>query len=143
MDMKKKPEEVVICQVCKKQKKLSEVLSAALVREPIINRITKEYPDWATSGYICLSDLNRFRAEYVQDVIEGDKGKLSVLEQQVIDSLEEHELLSKNINVEYDSQLTFGERSADKIAEFGGSWNFLGLFAILVLVWMALSIPIY
>jgi len=139
MDMKKKPEEVVICQVCKKQKKLSEVLSAALVREPIINRITKEYPDWATSGYICLSDLNRFRAEYVQDVIEGDKGKLSVLEQQVIDSLEEHELLSKNINVEYDSRLTFGERSADKIAEFGGSWNFLGLFAILMLVWMALN----
>ena len=50
MDMKKKPEEIVICQVCKKQKKLSEVLSVELVREPILNRITKEYPDWSTSG---------------------------------------------------------------------------------------------
>jgi uncharacterized membrane protein len=132
-------EDIVICQICKKQKMLSEVLSAELVREPIINRITKEYPDWATSGYICLSDLNRFRAEYIQDVIEGDKGKLSALKQHVIDSLEDHELLSKNINVEYDSQLTFGERLADRIAEFGGSWKFLGLFAILMLVWMALN----
>jgi uncharacterized membrane protein len=137
--MKKKPEEVVICQVCKKQKKLSEVLSAELVREPIINRITKEYPDWSASGYICLSDLNHFRAEYVQDVIEGDKGEISALEQQVIDSLKEQELLSKNINIEYDRQLTFGERLADRIAEFGGSWNFLSLFAIVILIWMALN----
>ena len=78
--MKKKPEEVVTCQICKKQKKLSEVLSAELVREPIITRIKKEYPDWSSSGYICLSDINHFRSEYVQDVIEGDKGEISALD---------------------------------------------------------------
>jgi uncharacterized membrane protein len=133
------PEDIVICQVCKKQKKLRDVRSAELVRGSIIKRITKEYPDWSPSGYICLSDLNRFRTEYVQDVIEGDTEEISALEQQVIDSLKEHELLSKNINVEYDSQLTFGERLADRIAEFGGSWNFLGLFVIIILVWMALN----
>jgi uncharacterized membrane protein len=133
------PEDIVICQVCKKQKRMREVLSAELVREPISNRIAKEYPDWSPSGYICLSDLSRFRAEYIQDVIEGDKEEISALEQRVIDSLKEHELLSMNLNVEYDRQLTFGERLADRIAEFGGSWYFLGLFAILILVWMALN----
>jgi uncharacterized membrane protein len=46
---------------------------------------------------------------------------VSVLEAQVMRSLKEHELLSKNINIEFDRQLTFGERLADKIAEFGGS----------------------
>jgi uncharacterized membrane protein len=139
MEMKKQPEEVVICQVCKKQKKLNEVLSAESVRGPIINTIIKEYPHWSASGYICLSDLNRFRAQYVQDVIEGDTEQISALEQQVIENIKEQELLSKNINVEYDRQLTFGGRLADRFAEFGGSWNFLGLFAILILVWMGLN----
>ncbi len=137
--MKKKQIDTIICQVCKKQKKLSEVLSAELVREPIINRIIKEYPDWSASGYICLSDLNRFRADYVQDIIEKDKGELSVLEEQVVDSLKEQELLSKNVNIEYERQLTFGERLADKIAEFGGSWNFISLFAVALFIWVALN----
>jgi hypothetical protein len=61
--MKRKSEEVVTCQICKKQKKLSEVLSAELVRDPITDIIRKEYPEWSTSGYICISDLNRLRAE--------------------------------------------------------------------------------
>jgi hypothetical protein len=137
--MKKKVEETVACQVCKKQKKLSEVLSAELVREPIINRIIKEYPDWLTSGYICLSDLNRFRAEYVQAVIEKDKGELSALEEQVVKSLQEQELLSKNINIEYDKQLTLGERLADKIADFGGSWRFISIFVSVLFLWIALN----
>jgi uncharacterized membrane protein len=139
MDMKKRPAEIVLCQVCKKEKKLSEVLPAESVRRPIIDTITKENSDWSTSGYICLSDLNRFRAQYIQDVIEGDTEKISALEQQVIDSLKEQELLSKNINVEYDRSLTFGARLADRFAEFGGSWNFIGLFAIIIIVWMGLN----
>jgi hypothetical protein len=66
MDMKKKPEEIVICQVCKKQKKLSEVLSAESVRGPIINTITKEYPDWLLAGIsvfltLTVSGRNMFR----------------------------------------------------------------------------------
>lgn len=137
--MKKKPEEFVTCQICKEQKKMSDVLPAESVRGSIFKAITKKHPNWSITGYICLSDLNRFRAEYVQDVIEGDSDRIAALEQKVIDSLKEQELLSKNINVEYDGQLTFGARLADKFAEFGGSWNFIGLFAIVILVWMALN----
>jgi hypothetical protein len=37
--MTSKDQEIVKCQVCKKQKKLSEVLSAELIREPIVERI--------------------------------------------------------------------------------------------------------
>jgi uncharacterized membrane protein len=137
--MAKEGKESFQCQICKQEKKQTEVIPGSLVRNPIVSKIQQTVPGWSSEGYICLSDLNRFRAEYVQDVIEGDKGAIAALEQQVIDSLKEQEVLSKNINVEYDRQLTSGERLADRIAEFGGSWKFLGLFAILILVWMALN----
>jgi uncharacterized membrane protein len=135
----KKTEQTVICQICKRPKKLNEVLSAELIREPIVKEIQKIYPDWSASGFICFPDLNHFRAEYIQDAIEEDKGELSTLEEQVVKSLQEQELLSQNINIEYDRQLTLGERLADKIADFGGSWRFISIFLGMLFLWVILN----
>ncbi len=137
--MTRKPQETVICQVCRNRKKLSEVLPGAVVRGPLVERIRKDNPDWSSDGFVCISDLNRFRAEYVQDVIKTDRGALSALEAQVVESLREQELLSKNVNVEFDRQLTLGERLADKIAEFGGSWRFIIIFACVLFLWVGLN----
>ena len=135
----RKAEQTVICQICGKPKKMGEVLSGEMIRGPVVKEIQKIYPDWSDSGYICIPDLNHFRAEYIEDVIEADKGEMSALEEQVVKSLQEQELLSQNINIEYDKQLTLGERLADKIADFGGSWRFIGIFFGILLLWVALN----
>ena len=137
--MAKKPVETFLCQICKGQKKLSEVIPAELIHEPIVGTIHKTHPDWSSSGFICITDLNEFRAQYVKDVLEMEKGELSTLEEQVIKSLKENELLSKNINTEFEQKLTFGERLADKIANFGGSWNFIVIFGGVLLLWVAVN----
>jgi uncharacterized membrane protein len=137
--MPRKPQDTVLCQVCREQKRRSEAIPAELVRAPIAEIIRKTNMDWSPSGYICLTDLNQFRAKYVRDVLETEKGDLSTLEEQVMRSLHEHELLSKNINIEFDRQLTFGERLADRIADFGGSWRFILLFSGIFLLWVALN----
>jgi uncharacterized membrane protein len=127
------------CQVCRQQKRQSEVLPGNFVRNPIAEIIRQTVPDWSPEGYICLADLNRFRAEYVQSVIEEDKGELSTLEQQVVESLKEEDLITKNLNLEYERHLTLGQRLADKIADFGGSWNFIGIFAAVLILWVILN----
>jgi uncharacterized membrane protein len=110
-----------------------------LIHEPIVGTIRKTHPDWSPSGFICISDLNQFRAKYVKDVLETEKGELSTLEEQVVRSLKENELLSKNINIEFEQKLTFGERLADRIADFGGSWNFIVIFGGVLLLWVAVN----
>jgi uncharacterized membrane protein len=137
--MARKQQETVLCQICRKQKKLTEVMPAQLVREALVETIRKTYPDWSSSGFICISDLNQFRAEYVEDVLERDKGELSALEEQVVKSLKEQELLSSNINAEFDRKLTFGERLADRVADYGGSWRFISIFMGLFLVWIVIN----
>jgi uncharacterized membrane protein len=137
--MLKAGKELVQCQICKQGKKQSEVLPGSFVRNPIVVKIKESFPDWSAEGYICLTDLNRFRAEYVQSVIEEDKGQLSTLEAQVVESMKEQELITKNLNLEYDQQLTTGQRMADKIADFGGSWPFIGIFGVVLLLWMLLN----
>jgi len=137
--MYKSQQKTVLCQICKEQKKMSEVLTAELVRGPIVEKIMETHPDWSPRGFICNADLNRYRAEYVKDVIKADKGELSVLEEQVVQSLKEQELLSQNINVEYDRQRSYGEIMADRLADFGGSWLFIGIFCVILLLWIVMN----
>lgn len=48
-------------------------------------------------------------------------------------------LASKNVNEEMDERLSFGDKLADKIAEFGGSWTFIILFMVFLIVWVGLN----
>ena len=48
-------------------------------------------------------------------------------------------LASKNVNEEMEELLSFGDKLADKIAEFGGSWAFISLFAVFLVAWVGLN----
>jgi len=137
--MKGKKEDTVICQICGKRKKIDEVMPGKLVRESVADLIREKFPGWSSGDYICLNDLNRFRAEYVQKLLRKEKGELSALELDVVKSLKEQELLTKNVNAEFDRQLTLGERVADKVADFGGSWKFIITFSVIIAIWISIN----
>ena len=132
-------QEVFPCQVCGEHKKQNEVVPAELVRQPIADVIRKEYPAWSPKGYICRADLNRFRARYAREVLEREKGELASLDEIGIGSLKDHELTAKDINVEFERRLSFGERLSDQIADFAGSWTFVAVFAGLFFIWIAMN----
>jgi hypothetical protein len=118
------------CAVCKKAFGQTDVVSAHLVREPVYELIRRDYPNWSDKNYICRSDLSVYRAKYVHSLLESEKGELSELEKEVLDSLQKHELISSNVDNEFECDWTFGEKLADRIAVFGGSWRFLIIFAL-------------
>ncbi len=137
--MEKKQEKKVLCQICKEKKKLTEVIPAQLIRKPIVDVIRKKYPDWSSEGYICNTDLNNFREEYITNVLETEKGELSRLEKDVMRSMKEQEILSKNLNLEFERQLTAGERMSDKLSDFAGSWKFISIFFATLIIWMSIN----
>lgn len=135
----KKKRRTMVCQVCGKEQRWSDVVPALLVRDSILETIRKSIPGWSMSGYICVSDLHRFRAEHVKKVLEEEKGEVAGLELQVVQSLKEHEVFASNINQKYDSSVTFGELLADRIAEFGGSWGFITIFGVILALWIGVN----
>jgi uncharacterized membrane protein len=137
--MARKQPETVRCQICGKQKKMSEVVPAEIVREPLVAMIRKTYPDWSSSGFICQADLDKFRADYVKSVLQTEKGELSTLEKEVMKSLREQELLSENINIEFDQKLTLGQRLSDKMADYAGSWGFILTFVGIIILWILIN----
>jgi uncharacterized membrane protein len=96
-------------------------------------------PEWSSEKFICRADLTDLRGQYVHSLLESEKGELSSLEDDVVRSLREHELLSSNIDAEFEQKWSFGERLADKIATFGGSWAFLICFGVFLFIWIGMN----
>jgi uncharacterized membrane protein len=112
---------------------------AELIRPSLLEFIKKETPALDSKGFICFDDLGEFRKDYVKDVLQEEIGELSALDQEVIESLQQHEILSSDISKQFEKKLTFGERLSDHIAEFGGSWKFLITFGAVLLIWIAIN----
>ncbi|EGB14816.1 protein of unknown function DUF1003 [Pseudodesulfovibrio mercurii] len=132
-----KPRPRHVCQICGQSK--ANMLPASTIRPAILAEIVKERPDFTESSYICTDDLNQFRFKYVEDIMLSEKGELSELDQEVLQSLQRNELLSSNPEEEMDRTRTRGERLADLIADFGGSWKFIILFGAFIFVWILVN----
>jgi uncharacterized membrane protein len=131
-----------VCQICKKSKSPHGGMVAELIRPSLLDFIKKEAPALDSKGFICLDDLGKFRKDYVKDVLQEEIGELSALDQEVIESLQQHEILSSDIEKQFEKKLTFGERLSDRIAEFGGSWKFLITFGAVIFVWIGANIAL-
>jgi len=60
-------------------------------------------------------------------------------EQLVIDRLTQRRHISRNAQQDFEESLTLGQRLADRIAVFGGSWTFILIFLSLLLTWIVLN----
>lgn len=131
--------EKLFCQVSNKTLPPHEVVKATTIREPIINLIKQQVPDFKSDGYISSTELNKFRIQHIQQMMENEKGELSDLEKKVLDSIGNKEILSANMHHSYSEKLTLGQKLADKIAAFGGSWTFIISFFTFLLGWVVLN----
>src|SRR5215471_2882897 len=129
----------VVCEICKKPRSPHSGMIAELIRPSLLEFIKKKFPDLGGKAFICFDDLGEFRRDYVKEVLEDEIGELSALDNEVIESLQQHEILSSDVEKQFEKKLTFGERLSDRIAEFGGSWRFLITFAVVLLVWIVIN----
>lgn len=128
-----------VCQICGRDEKKTEVVSAVIVRPAVSEIIINSISNWNPKGFICRDDLQKYRKEYLNKLMTDEKGDLSDLEKDVIDKLTEYESISENLEKEFDSNLTFGEKLSDLIASFGGSWKFIITFGIIILIWILIN----
>ena len=137
--MSRPPAATTGCPICGEPRRPREIIHGDLVSGPLCKAIQSAHPEWSDQDVVCLSCLNHFRARYVAEALETQMGELSSLDQEVVKSLREHELVSGNLNVESDSQLTLGQRVADRVAGFGGSWSFILSFGAVLVGWIVLN----
>ena len=126
--------------ITKKEIRKGESIHARDIREGIHNLIKADFPDFNQDCYISLDELNHYRRLYLSSLVEQERGELDALDNDVMAKMKSNSILTDNIEDDIEEGLTLGQRLADKIATFGGSWTFILSFFSFILIWMAINV---
>lgn len=129
-----------ISDISKNDFPVQERVSGKTIRHSLMEFIQKTNPQFNENGYLSLSELNYFREQYIADYLVKEVGELGELENTVLNSLTTKTTLVDKLDGDDKNELTFGERVADKVATFGGSWTFIITFVFFLLLWIAVNI---
>ncbi len=119
---------------------ISEKVSAKTIRHSILNLIQKDNPKFSHDSFLALSELNTYREKAISDYLVKEVGELSELEKTVLNSVTNNNTLTDKIDNDDKQTLTIGQRVADKVASFGGSWTFIISFGVFIAIWIFINI---
>ncbi|NNT72917.1 DUF1003 domain-containing protein [Flavobacterium sp. IMCC34852] len=111
------------------------------IRQTVLNLIQKDHPDFKHNDCISNSELNIYREKYISKYLQTEVGELSELQEKVLKSLSNGKSLVSKVEYEKDNR-TFGQKIADKVADFGGSWTFIISFFVFILIWIGSNVYI-
>ncbi len=126
--------------ISKRKINKGESVNASDLRQGVFDLIKTTYPDFDQNCFLSLDELNHYRRLYLTSLITQEKGELEIIDSVVMNAIKNNTILSENIEEEIESKLTLGQKLADRIASFGGSWTFIITFFSFILVWMLINI---
>jgi uncharacterized membrane protein len=77
--------------------------------------------------------------ELAERLLRKRLDQLTAQEERVLQRIADRGHISRDVLAEHEGKLTFGQRLADQVAAFGGSWPFIILFLCIMLVWISLN----
>src|SRR5262245_38775699 len=83
--------------------------------------------------------MHNSKAKFIHELLDTENEHLKKLNEIVLQSIEQEKLL-ENIARPQEEKLTVGQRLADKVARFGGSWKFIIWFMVVLCGWIVINL---
>lgn len=128
------------CYISNKEFPLEEIIQGSSIRPQIFELIKNDFPGFSKEDYISINNLNIYRKKYLQKLLMTESKELGKLENEIIEKISGNKILSEDIEPEIEKTLTIGEKIADKVADFGGSWTFIITFLAFLFIWMGINV---
>jgi len=128
------------CYIDKKDFPIENLVKGSFIRSQLLKLIRKDFPEFSTDNYISIDNLSIYRKKYLEKLIKKETKDLGALESEIIEKVNGNKILSENIEPEIEDTLTIGQKIADKVAAFGGSWAFIISFFLFLILWMGINI---
>ena len=117
----------------------NEKISAKNLRQSLLHFINKTHPNFSKNCFLSIEEMNDYREKYISEFLNKKLGNLTEVEKQVIQSVSKNTMISTEVE-EDEKEITFGQKLADKVAEFGGSWGFIIFFMTFLVAWILLNV---
>ena len=98
--------------------------------------LKKDYPDLQGHDFISNISLLDYRLVFLDEVIANANEKNEHVRETVHDVTKSLLYEDQDIQEQLDSRITFGQKVADEVARFGGSWTFILSFVAFMAIWM-------
>lgn len=119
---------------------LSERIAARTIRHSILHLMQKDNPHFTAGQFLSIAELNQYREKYIAQYLSKQIGELTDIEKAVLDSITDKTTLTDKIDEKNMPAPTFGQRVADRVASFGGSWTFIIMFSVFIFLWILLNV---
>lgn len=133
-------DKIITCAISNKELPAHLLSDTNYIGEKIKAVLKTQYPEWNGNGFVSNDIINKARTAYITGLITTERGDLDKLDKEVVESISNAELMSRDVYLEKADPINFGEKLADKVASFGGSWKFIILFGLVILIWILLNV---
>lgn len=123
---------LVLCCVCQLRFPADGCVPASAVAFAAVDVIKT----WDRNGFICLRDVDMLRLKQFQSIIDLMAAQRAPAGRSIIDDSVSWRMQKEQLERRAP---TFGERMADYVAKFGGSWMFIILFTAFICTWMGVN----
>jgi len=128
-----------ICEISQKSFHPHSLIEGHNLNMNIMVLIQNDYPNFSKNSLISIAELNRYRRKYLENIVTDEAGDLSKVQQEVIESINANEVLSDNIEFDIQTKIRCGQKIADNVAKFGGSWRFIIGFFLCLIFWIIIN----
>ncbi len=92
-----------------------------------------------SAEYIIDDSMSEHSKNIIRKHLKSDIESLPEIEKRVAVHFNERKTISRDTNTEFGQSLTFGQRLADRVATFGGTWTFIIIFGLVMLTWISVN----
>lgn len=119
---------------------LTEGVFLSEVDGQLKNLIKHDHPQLKDDDFISNKNLLHYRLIFLNNTIERAQVTNDYIRETVYDVTKNGDYQTMDVQEALDSKVTFGQRIADDVARFGGSWTFIISFTLFMAIWMAVNV---
>lgn len=83
--------------------------------------------------------MKKSKHQKLRDFIASNQKDIDLISDFFSENINDDDLLTEILKEGEDAELTFGQRVADKVASFGGSWTFIIIFGVILVTWICIN----
>ncbi len=127
------------CAVCRQRVPVGELKPVGSLMAGTAEFLGGAAGPLSPDALVCREDRARARRAHVEALLERERGVLGALDREVLESLDSGLPVAEDVQAVFEERRGFGERASDAVASFGGSWPFIIVFCLLLVVWIVLN----
>jgi uncharacterized membrane protein len=116
------------CGVCGETFEGNDVMPGSKVRSVIADLVRLDHPNWTSQAYICRDDLGHYTVEYLESLLQLEKGELATLGRDAIRSMQTQGLIALNQDQAFEKDWTLRQRLTDRLMKVAAIPQFMVAF---------------